>query len=57
MSRSANIYQARVYLREARQRRNNPAQRQFCFVLLRWAANCRMKAATARNEPVQGELI
>lgn len=57
MTKSAHIHQARVYLREARQRADIPAQRGFCFVLLGWAANCRRRAAAVRTEPVQAEIF
>ncbi len=43
--RAAHIRAARVYLREARMRGRNPAQRGVCFVLLSWAASARRKAA------------
>ena len=56
--RTAAIHCARVYLREARQRAGNPAQRGFCFVLLGWAANARLRAAQAmRQKPMQGDLF
>lgn len=56
--RAAAIHCARVYLREARSRAGNPAQRGFCFVLLGWAANARRRAAQAmRQQPIQGDLF
>lgn len=56
--RSAAIHCARVYLREARLRAGNPAQRGFCFVLLGWAANARRRAMQAmRHRPIQGDLF
>lgn len=56
--RAAAIHCARVYLREARSRAGNPAQRGFCFVLLGWAANSRRRAAQAmRQQPIQGDLF
>ena len=56
--RSAAIHCARVYLREARSRAGNPAQRGFCFVLLGWAANARRRAMQAmRQQPTQGDLF
>lgn len=56
--RNAAIHCARVYLREARSRAGNPAQRGFCFVLLGWAANARRRAAQAmRKRPIQGDLF
>lgn len=56
--RSAAIHCARVYLREARSRTGNLAQRGFCFVLLNWAANSRRRAMQAmRQQPVQGDLF
>jgi hypothetical protein len=48
--REANIHTARVYLAEARRRRNQT----FGFVLLEWAANARRRAAAAT---VQRELF
>ena len=50
--RAAYIHCARVYLREARARRNRPAMRR---ALLSWAAHARQQAAKAR--PDQGELF
>lgn len=47
--RAAAIHCARVYLREARSRARNPAQRGFCFVLLGWAANARRRAMLATS--------
>lgn len=56
--RAAAIHCARVYLREARSRARNPAQRGFCFVLLGWAANARRRAMLAmRQQPIQGDLF
>ena len=56
--RAAAIHCARVYLREARSRACNPAQRGFCFVLLGWAANARRQAVQAmRKQPIQGDLF
>ena len=56
--RAAAIHCARVYLREARSRACNPAQRGFCFVLLGWAANARRRAVQAmRQQPIQGDLF
>lgn len=56
--RAAAIHCARVYLREARSRAGNPAQRGFCFVLLGWAANARRRAMqTMRQQPIQGDLF
>ena len=56
--RAAAIHCARVYLREARSRAGNPAQRGFCFVLLGWAANARRQAVQAmRKQPIQGDLF
>lgn len=56
--RAAAIHCARVYLREARSRAGNPAQRGFCFVLLGWAANARRRAMQAmRQQPIQGDLF
>lgn len=57
MSRTANIHTARVYLREARARAGNPAQRNFCFILLGWAANARRRAMTINHHPAQGDLF
>ena len=50
--RDDNIVAARVHLNEVRARRDK--QRAFCFVLLRWAANARIRAA---REIVQRELF
>lgn len=56
--RASAIQCARVYLREAKTRASNPAQRGFCFVLLGWAANARRRAMQAmRQHPVQGDLF
>lgn len=56
--RAAAIHCARVYLREARSRAGNPAQRGFCFVLLGWAANARRRAMQAiQQQPIQGDLF
>ena len=56
--RAAAIHCARVYLREARSRACNPAQRGFCFVLFGWAANARRRAVQAmRHQPIQGDLF
>jgi len=56
--RASAIHCARVYLREAKTRARNPAQRGFCFVLLGWAANARRRAMQAmRQQPVQGDLF
>lgn len=56
--RAAAIHCARVYLREARSRAGNPAQRGFCFVLLGWSANARRRAMqTMRQHPIQGDLF
>jgi hypothetical protein len=50
--REIHTHCARVYLNEARSR--DPAQRSFCFVLLKWAANARCRAMRL---PHQGELF
>lgn len=50
--RDDNIRAARVHLGEVRARRDK--QRAFCFVLLKWAANCRKRAARAT---IQRELF
>ena len=56
--RASAIHRARVYLREARSRADNPSQRVFCFVLLGWAANARRQAVQAmRQQPIQGALF
>ncbi len=56
--RAAAIHCARVYLREARSRAGNPAQRGFCFVLLGWAANARRRAMQSiQQQPIQGDLF
>lgn len=57
MNRERHIHQARTYLSEARQRRNNPADRNFCWRLLLWAAACRRRATAVRTEPAQGALF
>ena len=49
--RQACLHQARVYLKESRTRRHNPAQRGFTFRLLQWAGDRRRQAMTLR-EPV-----
>lgn len=53
--RASNLHQARVYLREAKSRSRNPAQRDFCFTLLAWAGNCRRRAMAIK--PAQGDLF
>lgn len=56
--RASAIHCARVYLREAKTRASNPAQRGFCFVLLGWAANARRRAMQEmRQQPIQGDLF
>ena len=56
--RASAIHCARVYLREAKARASNPAQRGFCFVLLGWAANARRRAMQEmRQQPIQGDLF
>ncbi len=50
--RAAYVHCARVYLREARARRDRPAMRR---ALLSWAAHARQQAAAAR--PKQYELF
>lgn len=57
MTRIDLIHQARVYLRESRQRNSNPAQRSFAFTLLRWAGECRKRAAAMRDDPDQLDLF
>lgn len=57
MTRAASIHQARVYLREARSRAMNPAQRGFCFRLIEWAGNCRRRAMAVKPVPAQGDLF
>lgn len=52
MSRQTEITTARACLAEARLRRGQS----FAWVLLRWAANARRRAAESR-EPVQGWLF
>lgn len=52
MTRERAIHSARVYLTEARNRRDQP----FFWVLMSWAANARRRAAV-RDEPVQGGLF
>lgn len=47
---SINRLCARVYVAEARRRRGQP----FAHVLLRWAANARLRA---QHEPVQRDLF
>lgn len=54
--RQAFLHQARVYLKESRSRRYNPAQRGFTFRLLQWAGDNRRQAMALR-EPVQIEFI
>jgi len=57
--REMALYQARVFLREARARRSTP----FAAVLLQWAANARRRANTARaveraaSKPAQLDLF
>ena len=50
------IYLARIYLKEARVRRDNKAQRGFCFTLLEWAGNARRRAMSAVKQG-QAELF
>lgn len=53
--RAFQIHTARVYLRECRARRHNPADRNFYWRLLAWAQGCRrdaaMSASPAAPEP------
>lgn len=51
-NREVDILAAKIDLAEVRKRRDH--QRAFCFVLLRWAANARRRAA---REIVQRELF
>ncbi|GEM_PF-1341820 len=50
---------ARVYLHEARNRRDDPASTRFYWTLLRWAANARKRAVIASQPqpPAQLELF
>jgi len=52
MTRENLIFAARIYLQEARARRN---QRSFSFTLLQWAADARKQAAAIK--PEQGDLF
>jgi hypothetical protein len=53
MERDNQIYSARVYLAEAKRRRGQP----FHAVLLKWAANCRLRAMKVKHDPVQSDLF
>ena len=53
--RAPHIHTARVYL--AQSRRFAHRARGFSFVLLRWAANARRRAAAINTGPVQGDLF
>lgn len=57
MTRAALIRQARIYLKESRDRRGKPMQRGFTFPLLHWAAECRRKAAAMKTAPDQFDLF
>jgi len=47
---------ARVYLREARNRRDDPASARFYWTLLSWAANARRRAVIASQPQTLGQL-
>lgn len=49
--RAASLDAARAYLQEARRRRHAHASRAFYWVLLRWAANARQRAAQDLGAP------
>lgn len=52
-SRNDLIHCARVYLSEARRRRNQS----FGFTLIAWAGNCRRKAMQIHEISAQGDLF
>jgi hypothetical protein len=57
--RADEIHRARVYLSEARRRRNSRADRSFYWTLLEWSARCRKRAAEAivACPPAQPDLF
>jgi hypothetical protein len=55
--RDLHIRMARVYLTEARNRRDLPANRGFYWTLLAWARKARLRAAASVREPEQGVLF
>jgi hypothetical protein len=52
--RAFNIWSARVNLTEAARRRHNPANKDFYWTLLAWAANARRRAAMATERDLFG---
>jgi hypothetical protein len=55
--REQSIRAARTYLGEAANRRHHPANRDFCWRLLAWTRNARLRAAACEREPVQEGLL
>lgn len=55
MTRASHIHAARVCL--AQSRHFTRRARGFSFVLLKWAANARRRAAAINTSPVQGDLF
>ena len=53
--RETDILCARVYLAQARHWRNHPQQQSGYFLMLKWAANARRRAAA--YVPAQGRLL
>ena len=50
-------FNARALLSEARNRRHSPANKDFYWTLLQWAANARREAFSINVAPAQGELF
>lgn len=55
MTRAIHIHTARVYL--AQSRYFTRRARGFSFVLLKWAANARLRAMAVNTSPSQGDLF
>jgi hypothetical protein len=55
-ARSIAIHTARVHLAEAARRRNHPANKDFYWILLRWARNARLRAAAATERDLFGAI-
>jgi hypothetical protein len=55
--RAFNIWSARVNLAEAARRRHHPANKDFYWTLLAWAANARGRAALATERDLFGVRV
>lgn len=52
--RAEEMHRARVYLSEARSRRDSPVNRTFYWRLMNWAANCRGRIIASDQIAVAG---